>query len=87
MFLSNNLSASVEDEKETAKSYSQMVLANEKNAKKAKMTISNVYDLEEKRQPATNKNALAMSVQTVFTEDFRKKKKETVDEGIGVGDE
>eukprot|EP00826_Nyctotherus_ovalis_P036916 TRINITY_DN3320_c0_g1_i7.p1 TRINITY_DN3320_c0_g1~~TRINITY_DN3320_c0_g1_i7.p1 ORF type:complete len:263 (+),score=102.75 TRINITY_DN3320_c0_g1_i7:686-1474(+) len=81
MFLSNNLSASIEDEKETTKSYSQMVLANEKNAKKAKMTISNVYDLEEKRQPPINKNAFAMSVQTVFTEDFRKKEKETVDEG------
>jgi len=82
MFLSNNVSASIEDERETAKSYSQMILTNERNAKKAKMTINNVCNIEEVKQSPVKKNTLAMSVQSVFTEDFKAKKKTTTDIGI-----
>jgi len=82
MFLSNNVSASIEDERETAKSYSQMILANERNAKKAKMTINNVCNIEEIKKSPVKKSVLNMSVQSVHTEDFTVKKKTTTDKGI-----
>ena len=68
MYYDNNLSNSMENSKEINKSYAEIILNNERNERRSKMTITNVCDIEERKSPSPVKRTVEMTISTISVE-------------------